>query len=134
MQGDGWIDEGMIWDFQGYRGNKVTSFRYVLNVCGEAFFAGRLGNRVNHRNPLSRVQTLNNQSPFYHSTNPPLTYCLFSSTLKHSNAPTPFFSPGKLADITVLSKDIMTIPEDEILNTEIVYTIVGGKVLYQCIK
>ena len=35
---------------------------------------------------------------------------------------------GKLADITVLSKDILTIPEDEIPATDIVYTIVGGKV------
>jgi predicted amidohydrolase YtcJ len=34
---------------------------------------------------------------------------------------------GKLADITVLSRDIMTIPEDEILATDVVYTIVGGK-------
>ncbi|MFB0564291.1 MAG: amidohydrolase [Candidatus Aminicenantaceae bacterium] len=40
-------------------------------------------------------------------------------------------TPGKLADITVLSKDITTIPEDEILNTEVLYTIVGGKVLYK---
>jgi predicted amidohydrolase YtcJ len=38
---------------------------------------------------------------------------------------------GKLGDITVLSKDIMTIPEDEILNTEVLYTIVGGKVLFK---
>ncbi len=37
---------------------------------------------------------------------------------------------GKLADITVLSKDIMTVPDDEILNAEVVYTIVGGKVMY----
>ena len=35
---------------------------------------------------------------------------------------------GKLADITVLSKDILTIPEDDIPTTDIVYTIVGGKV------
>jgi len=40
-------------------------------------------------------------------------------------------APGKLADITVLSKDIMTVPDDEILSTEVLYTIVGGKVLYQ---
>jgi len=40
-------------------------------------------------------------------------------------------APGKLADITVLSKDIMTIPDDEILSTEILYTIVGGKVMYK---
>ncbi len=39
--------------------------------------------------------------------------------------------PGKLADIAVLSKDIMTVPDDEILTAEVLYTIVGGKVLYQ---
>jgi predicted amidohydrolase YtcJ len=38
--------------------------------------------------------------------------------------------PGKLADITVLSRDIMTIPEDEILSTDIVYTIIGGRVAF----
>lgn len=38
---------------------------------------------------------------------------------------------GKLADIVVLSKDILTVPEDEILKTEVLYTIVGGKVLYK---
>ena len=38
---------------------------------------------------------------------------------------------GKLADITVLSKDIMTVPEDEILEAEVLYTIVGGKTLYK---
>jgi predicted amidohydrolase YtcJ len=40
-------------------------------------------------------------------------------------------TPGKLADITVLSKDIMTVPDDEILDTEVVCTIVGGKVRYK---
>lgn len=38
---------------------------------------------------------------------------------------------GKLADFTVLSKDIMTVPENEILDTEILYTIVDGKVRYE---
>jgi predicted amidohydrolase YtcJ len=38
---------------------------------------------------------------------------------------------GKLADVTVLSKDILTIREDEIPNAQVDYTIVGGKVLYQ---
>jgi len=40
-------------------------------------------------------------------------------------------TPGKLADITVLSKDIMSVPDEEILDAEVLYTIVGGKVLYQ---
>jgi predicted amidohydrolase YtcJ len=37
---------------------------------------------------------------------------------------------GKLADITVLSKDILTIPEDEIPSAKVVCTIVGGKIAY----
>ncbi len=39
--------------------------------------------------------------------------------------------PGKYADVVVLSKDIMTIPEDEIPTTQVVYTVVGGKVRYK---
>ena len=39
-------------------------------------------------------------------------------------------TPGKLADVTVLSQDILTIPEEDIPATEVVYTIVGGRVLY----
>lgn len=38
---------------------------------------------------------------------------------------------GKLADMTVLSKDILTIPEDQILTTKVTYTIVGGKIVYK---
>ncbi len=37
---------------------------------------------------------------------------------------------GKLADITVLSKDILTILPREILDTEVLYTVVGGEVVY----
>ena len=37
---------------------------------------------------------------------------------------------GNYADVVVLSKDILTIPEDEIPSAEVVYTIVGGKVRY----
>ena len=39
-------------------------------------------------------------------------------------------TPGKLADIVVLSKDILTVPEDQILQARVLYTIVGGKVVY----
>ena len=38
---------------------------------------------------------------------------------------------GKLADMTVLSKDITTIPEEEIPAATVVYTIVGGRVVYR---
>jgi predicted amidohydrolase YtcJ len=38
---------------------------------------------------------------------------------------------GMLGDIAVLSQDILTVPDDRILQTEVDYTIVGGKVVYQ---
>ncbi|HEY1992080.1 MAG TPA: amidohydrolase, partial [Gammaproteobacteria bacterium] len=37
---------------------------------------------------------------------------------------------GKRADITVLSQDLLTVPEERIPATQVLYTIVGGKVLY----
>ena len=40
-------------------------------------------------------------------------------------------SPGKLADITVLSRDILTVPEDEITRARPLWTIVGGTVTYE---
>jgi predicted amidohydrolase YtcJ len=39
--------------------------------------------------------------------------------------------PGKLADIVVLSRNIMTVPEEEIPGTQVEYTIVGGVVRYR---
>jgi len=40
-------------------------------------------------------------------------------------------TPGKYADIVVLSADIMTVPPEEILATQVVYAIVGGEVRYR---
>ena len=40
-------------------------------------------------------------------------------------------APGKYADMVVLTKDILTIPEDEIPSAKVAYTIVGGKVRYK---
>ncbi|MDN3205058.1 amidohydrolase [Algoriphagus sediminis] len=40
---------------------------------------------------------------------------------------------GKAADFTVFDKDIMTVPEDEILDTKVKITVVAGKVVYKAI-
>ncbi len=40
-------------------------------------------------------------------------------------------TPGKLADVVVLSKDIMTIPEEEIPTARVDFTIVGGEVRFE---
>jgi predicted amidohydrolase YtcJ len=52
-------------------------------------------------------------------------YAAFEDGIKGS------LTPGKLADVVVLSQDILTVPDDEILQTEVLYTIVGGELLYQ---
>lgn len=41
---------------------------------------------------------------------------------------------GKLADFTILSQDIMTVPDNQILSTKVEMTIFGGKVLYEAKK
>ncbi len=52
-------------------------------------------------------------------------YAAFEEDLKGS------IEPGKLADIVVLSQDIMTVPDDEILATRVDTTILGGEVRYR---
>ena len=52
-------------------------------------------------------------------------FAAFEEDLKGS------LTPGKLADVTVLSKNLLTIPDDEIRSTEVVYTIIGGKVVFE---
>jgi predicted amidohydrolase YtcJ len=52
-------------------------------------------------------------------------YAAFEEHLKGS------ITPGKLADISVLSRDILSIPEEEIPQTQVVYTIVGGEIAFR---
>ncbi len=41
---------------------------------------------------------------------------------------------GKLGDLVVLSKDLLAIPPAEILETEVLVTVVGGRVVYDAMK
>lgn len=52
-------------------------------------------------------------------------YAGFEEHLKGS------LTPGKLADITILTKDITRVPDNEIRDAKVVYTIVGGNVVYK---
>ncbi|HHF42638.1 MAG TPA: amidohydrolase [Candidatus Aminicenantes bacterium] len=40
-------------------------------------------------------------------------------------------TPGKLADFVVLSQNILTCPDDQILQTEVLMTFIGGKLVYK---
>jgi len=52
-------------------------------------------------------------------------YAAFEEDIKGS------LGVGKLADVTVFSNDILAVPTDEILETEVIYTIVGGEVRFR---
>jgi predicted amidohydrolase YtcJ len=52
-------------------------------------------------------------------------YAAFEEKLRGS------IEPGKLADFTILSGDIMSIPEAEILQTRCLMTVIGGEVVYE---
>ena len=52
-------------------------------------------------------------------------YAAFEEHLKGS------ITPGKLADIAVLSENILTMPEDEIPTARVDYSIVGGEIRYR---
>ena len=39
--------------------------------------------------------------------------------------------PGRFADMVVLEQDIMTIPENEIRDLNVLLTVVGGNVVYE---
>lgn len=67
---------------------------------------------------MSRMEALRS-----YTLNP--AYAAFEETIKGSLA------RGKLADITVLSRDILTVPEVQIPGTRVLYTIVGGQILYR---
>ena len=76
------------------------------------------GGRFDPDQRLSREQalltyTLNN------------AYAAFEEDIKGS------ITPGKLADLVVLDRDIMTIPEEEIRDARVDVTVLGGEVVYE---
>jgi predicted amidohydrolase YtcJ len=57
-------------------------------------------------------------------------YTLGSSWFSTENGKKGALAPGQLADLTVLSADYFSIPEEEIKQLESVLTIVGGEIVY----
>jgi predicted amidohydrolase YtcJ len=52
-------------------------------------------------------------------------YANFEEKIKGS------IEPGKLADLAVLSNNLLRVDAREILTTEVLYTIVNGKIVYR---
>jgi predicted amidohydrolase YtcJ len=76
---------------------------------GEVFYGDQRMSRLE----ALRSYTINN------------AFAAFEDDLKGS------LTPGKLADITVLSQDILSVPEDDIPATRVEMTIVGGEIVYR---
>jgi len=84
----------------------------------------------------SVTRRMKNGQPFYPAQKMSRIEALRSYTIENAYAAFEedrkgTLKPGMLADVTILSRDILTIPDDEILKTEVDYTIVGGKVVYE---
>ena len=69
-------------------------------------------------NALSRSEALKGMTSW-------AAYANFEEDLKGS------IEPGKVADLVILSKDIMTVKESEILQAKVIATMMDGKVVYQ---
>ena len=54
-----------------------------------------------------------------------------ASHLVFREATTGSIEPGKLADLAVIDRDILTCPEDQIAATKVLRTYVGGKLVYE---
>lgn len=92
--------------------NPIASFYSSVSRrtnTGEVFY----GEQRMTREEALKSYTLNN------------AYAAFEENVKGS------ITPGKLADLVVLSKDIMRIPEEEIPTAQVDLTIVGGAVRYR---
>jgi predicted amidohydrolase YtcJ len=59
------------------------------------------------------------------------SFTLHAAFAAHAEKDLGSLTPGKLADLVVLSKDVMTIAPKEILSTTVTTTVIGGKVVYE---
>ncbi|MEJ2502536.1 MAG: amidohydrolase family protein, partial [Gemmatimonadota bacterium] len=76
------------------------------------------GGRFNPDQRLTREQALRS----YTLNN---AYAAFEEELKGS------LTAGKLADLVVLDRDILTVPEEEVRDARVVLTMVGGEILHE---
>ena len=91
--------------------NPITTFYHW--VSRDTVSAGILGEEhAISREEALRIGTLG------------VAYLTFEEDIKGS------LTPGKLADLVVLSQDIMTVPVDRIMETRVLATMVGGTFVY----
>jgi predicted amidohydrolase YtcJ len=58
-------------------------------------------------------------------------YTICSAYLGHEEKEKGSLEPGKLADLIVIDRDVLTCPAKDVAGTKVLYTIVAGKVVYE---
>ena len=131
-----WVEERL--------GEERTRERgYIFNTLAEAGLVPTNGTDppVDEISPIgsfhcSVTRELPDGTVFYPQEAYPRDRALYSYTM--GNAIAAFeedikgsITPGKLADIAVLSQNLLEVADDALLDTEVVMTIVGGKVRYR---
>ncbi len=89
-----------------------------------ACFYASVTRRMQDRRSFHPEQTMTREEALISYTRAG-AYAAFEEDLKGS------LTAGKLADITVFSQDLLRVPEGDIRSTQVVYTIVGGEIVYE---
>jgi predicted amidohydrolase YtcJ len=86
-------------------------------------FYGMVVGRMNNGEVLNRDQLMTRMEGLQ-------AYTINAAYGAHEEFTKGSITPGKLADIVVLSQDILEVPDDDILETRVDVTVVGGEVVY----
>jgi predicted amidohydrolase YtcJ len=59
------------------------------------------------------------------------SFTINAASAAHAEQDLGSLEPGKLADLVMLSKDVMTVAPREILTTRVLRTVIGGRIVYE---
>ena len=90
----------------------------IANFHASVTRAMSSGSAFHPRQTMTRMEALRSYTPS-------AAYAAFEEEIKGSLA------AGKLADVTVHTEDILTLPDEEVLDAKVASTIVGGTVVYR---
>ncbi len=125
----------------GDKRTRTTSYPWRDLIDTGAIVANGTDTPVESINPIASFyssvsRTMNNSERFYPSQSMDRVEALKSYTI--NNAIAAFeeqhkgsIEIGKLADLVVLSKNLLEVPDDQILSTQVDLTILGGTIKYQ---
>lgn len=109
-------DQGIV--SVGHSDWMVTSAEVAQQIYGAVTRKSYLGETIGGEQGIPVMEALK-----LYTTN--AAYATFEEKVKGS------IEPGKLADMVVLDRDILSVPSDEIKSFQVEMTIVGGTVVYQ---